>query len=464
MGFLPVDTRANAPKHGAPLYLHYMSSVQKLPHSPNWIAYFRGPDGKQRAKSTGLPATPENKLKALRFAEMLEVGSRSAEDLDQMRAAFESLAQEIGRETDAALTIRDYFNRALVTLMDGLAPSMMLKNRSRLDQFLHWLGDRADLPMRKLSGEMLKDYRVHMQERLRASSANLHLSFVFRAAQLALREGVIFRDPTAGVKLLRVPAMRSRRPFTVEEMRQILSSATGEWRGIVLAGFYTGQRIGDIVRMEWSAIEPDGDRLRWSFVTGKTGRRQSIPLHHTLAAFLTSLPREGRFVFPGLSRNVSPSAQFRDVLLAAGLSGSKQDAHAAILARAYGLTTSAIFKWRRFGTPDDPCPVSRPAEMREWIRRRMKRTPHRTTLEGIAAASARFPDGIPLPEYSPRRNIYALSFHSLRHTATSMLRSAGASLAVSMDIIGHSSAQVHSVYTHTELAERRAAVDSLPEI
>ena len=441
-----------------------MSSVQKLPHSPNWIAYFRGPDGKQRAKSTGLLATPENKLKALRFSEMLEVGSRSAEDLEMMRAAFEELAREIGHSGAVKVSIREYFERALITLMDGLAPSMLAKNRSKLDQFFQWLGDRADLPMRKLSGEMLKDYRSFMQGRLRASSANLHLSFVFRAAQLALREGIVFRDPTVGIKPIRVPASRARRPFTVEEMRRLMSSATGEWRGVILAGFYTGQRIGDIVRMEWADISPDGDRLRWLFTTAKTGRRQSIPLHHALAAFLSSLPRNGRFVFPGLSRNASPSAQFRDVLLAAGLSGKKEDSHAAILAAAYGLTTSAIFKWRRFGTKEDPCPVERPAEMREWIRRRMKRTPHFTTLASIQAAAEKFPGGIPLPDYSIKRNIYPLSFHSLRHTATSMLRAAGASLAVSMDIIGHTSAQTHSVYTHTELAERRAAIDSLPEI
>ena len=54
---------------------------------------------------------------------------------------------------------------------------------------------------------------------------------------------------------------------------------------------------------------------------------------------------------------------------------------------------------------------------------------------------------------------YELSFHSLRHTATSLLKNAGIPQSVVMDYIGHDSADVSHGYTHTgrEALEKAAA-------
>ncbi len=47
-----------------------------------------------------------------------------------------------------------------------------------------------------------------------------------------------------------------------------------------------------------------------------------------------------------------------------------------------------------------------------------------------------------------RRMISDISFHSLRHTATSLLKNAGVPEAVAMDIIGHESEAISRHYTH----------------
>ena len=54
---------------------------------------------------------------------------------------------------------------------------------------------------------------------------------------------------------------------------------------------------------------------------------------------------------------------------------------------------------------------------------------------------------------------YPLSFHSLRHTATSLLKAAGVPQSVVMNYIGHDSADVSHGYTHTgrEAMEKTAA-------
>ena len=57
-----------------------------------------------------------------------------------------------------------------------------------------------------------------------------------------------------------------------------------------------------------------------------------------------------------------------------------------------------------------------------------------------------------------------LSFHCLRHTATSMLKDAGVGEAVARDIIGHESKAIRLNYTHIAEDAKRNAVNTLPDI
>ena len=56
-----------------------------------------------------------------------------------------------------------------------------------------------------------------------------------------------------------------------------------------------------------------------------------------------------------------------------------------------------------------------------------------------------------------------LSFHSLRHTTTSMLKMSGVPEAVVRDIIGHDSELVSRLYTHVGDDMKRQAIVHLPD-
>ena len=62
------------------------------------------------------------------------------------------------------------------------------------------------------------------------------------------------------------------------------------------------------------------------------------------------------------------------------------------------------------------------------------------------------------------RRYVAAGFHSLRHSAVSFLRQAGAAQSISQEIVGHSSADVHALYTHTDEDALRRAVATLPAV
>jgi integrase len=68
------------------------------------------------------------------------------------------------------------------------------------------------------------------------------------------------------------------------------------------------------------------------------------------------------------------------------------------------------------------------------------------------------------PGRSGRRQTGGLGFHCLRHTATTLLKRAGASDVVAREIIGHETAAVSRTYSHIDTATLRSAIDKMPDL
>jgi integrase len=57
-----------------------------------------------------------------------------------------------------------------------------------------------------------------------------------------------------------------------------------------------------------------------------------------------------------------------------------------------------------------------------------------------------------------------LSFHSLRHTAVTLLKDSGVPEAVVMEMVGHDSEQMPAHYTHVGREALEKAAASLPDL
>lgn len=103
--------------------------------------------------------------------------------------------------------------------------------------------------------------------------------------------------------------------------------------------------------------------------------------------------------------------------------------------------------------PDDPVVPG------IFQRKREKRSDDfRTLLAAVGLAR-------PLSEKAAvYRETAELGFHSLRHTATTMLKSAGVSDAIAREIIGHSSPTISRHYTHFDMDTLRAALEKMPSV
>lgn len=224
----------------------------------------------------------------------------------------------------------------------------------------------------------------------------------------ARRGGYIAENPAKDCKGLAKDKGNgsARRPFTVKEIQSVLAVADDEWRSMIYFGLYTGQRLGDLARLTWANVDLQAQEIHLR--TAKTSRLVRIPICKPLLDHIESLPADD-----------DPKATLHP--------------RAAGLATVNGSTLS-----RQFG------------ELLAAAGLSTKKTHEPTDEQRKGRAS--------------RRNASELSFHSLRHTATSMMKNAGVSPAVVQDIIGHESAEISGHYTHIEGEAKRKALDAMPDI
>ena len=274
------------------------------------------------------------------------------------------------------------------------------------EEFVEFMGDHAFQPIHYVTPAKVAEWRDRSAAKATPRTANNKLKIVRTLFQSAWRDGLLADNPAAKVTGLRI-SDGSRRPFTLPELKTILQLASIEWKGMVLAGLYTGQRLKDLAGLTWANVDLERGEIR--LTTSKTGRSQVLPVAKPVRTYLEELtvsddPRAPLFptLYPLAVRtggSSQMSQQFHELLVDAG------------------IVPARIPKNKSAG-------------------------------KGRSAA----------------REKTEVSFHSLRHTATSLLKAAGVSESVTRDIIGHESAAISRHYTHVEEDAKRAAIEKLPDL
>jgi integrase len=222
---------------------------------------------------------------------------------------------------------------------------------------------------------------------------------LFKAAK---RDGIISENPLEFVANVRARLATNRGTFSLEQLRAILAVADPEWRSLVLFGFYTGQRLGDLARLRWNNVDLVSGRL--TLVTAKTGKRLSIPWPVPLRKHIEGLPR-------GTDANAPLHPRSCRIV-------ESQQGRTGTLSRQFGELL-----------------------MKSGVREKVSHT----DIRGVSRSGP--------------RTVHALSFHSLRRTATTLLHEAGVPQAIAQAFIGHDSPAMHEIYVAVggEALEKAAA-------
>jgi integrase len=382
-----------------------MASLRKKDRSPFWFACFTLSDGRRTQRSTGT----NNKKKAQRIANKYEdAANEAAEGRFIESRARKTIAEIYALGNQDALpnsTIKAYCDSWLKRKELEANERTHERYATAIDHFLNYTGSRAGRDMAHLTVKEITGLRDHLAKSLSPNSANYTVKVLRAMLNQARRDGFVETNEASRVTLIQRVRKFERRPFTMPELKRILGAANDEWRGMILFGLYTGQRLGDIALLTWANVDLQQQEL--IVTTQKTGRRQIIPLAKPLLEYIRKLPagdNPNAPLFPKAceSKNRNPhggplSNQFYEILVSVGMA---------------------------------------------------KERTHKSEGKGRDA----------------KRQLNEISFHSLRHTATSLLKNAGVSDVVARDIIGHDSAAVSQNYTHIETETKRVALSKLPDI
>lgn len=384
-----------------------MASLRKLPRCKNWIACFTTADGIRKQRSTG----ESNRTKAQKIADQYEEAARRQKTAKQVQRVMASLYKDITGTELPHSTVEAYFNGWVARKKPEVSKTTALFYEGKAEKFLTWLGERAKTVISGITSADIVAFRNAEAERVKAKTANHTLKFLRMVFGSARNDAYIVDNPCDGVGALKQGDTSQRRAFTLPELRAVLGSAEDEWKSMILFGLYTGQRLKDVALLTWENIHLHEDEIRLK--TSKTGRQMILPIAPPLRIHIESLSAQDDPKQP-----VHPKAF--QVVQKQGKTGT--------LSRQFGelLATAGLAP-------------------------KKKHRKKETEPGGGDSAGA-------------HRERAALSFHALRHTATSLLKNAGISAAVVQEIIGHDSEEMSRVYTHIETETMRSALAALPNI
>jgi integrase len=371
--------------------------------SPYWYACYTDANGRRLKKSTELTA----KSKALEMARGLEKAAREAKlgslTEARTRALLGEILQGVSGQSLRVFSVREWLENFVKQKRKAKAEKTAARHEQMTNEFVAFLGPRAERNIAAITTKDITDFRDDRHSLgLTPTTVNLDVTVLSAAFAAAVRQGLIPVNPCAGVEALKDKGQHRKDTFTTEQIGALLNVAEGEWKGLILVAFYTGQRLGDCATVCWRNIDLVSEMKAIRFQQEKTGEELVSMIHPELEDYLLSLPtakNDDDFLFPAIAeqaqRNISPlSKVFRKLMKLANIESRK--------VRAAG--------------------------------------------KGAV------------------RTVYGLSFHSLRHSFNSILANAGVSEEMRMALTGHKSRDVHQRYTHHELERMRAAVSLLPRI
>jgi integrase len=262
-----------------------------------------------------------------------------------------------------------------------------------------------------IAREALQSFLTAKRATVSAGTANMSrkcLAVFFRRCRSL---GLIRENPVDGIKSFKVSReeKRVRRPFTLKELSGLYKQAPDDfWRYMVLAGFFTGLRLGDLVTMPVGAVDFKARTI--NLLTRKTGITMHIPIAPRLYSLLAELKRKRK-------------------------GSSAADPFWPEHAKRYEKNGSGWFSQRFYDLLLVKAGIA-------------KTRPHRPGTKS----------------HSEKRKVNEVSFHCLRHSYVTTLAGLGHNQQIVKALAGHSSDEINDLYTKLPAEVLAPAVALLPDI
>jgi integrase len=193
--------------------------------------------------------------------------TRKAERTKRSTAAY-----TVGKMVDDWQRSPDYAKKAVST-------------RKIYDLTLRQVEDAfGKFPVNRVTPERVYQYLGTLEET--PGRYNLTAAVMRSLYRWGRRNGKANINPVQDVKPLEIAEHTS---WPADVLEAALSAKEDRVRLATHLLFYTGQRIGDVIKMRWSDIKENSIRVTQQ----KTGKHLLIPLHEALRDMLATFPKEG---------------------------------------------------------------------------------------------------------------------------------------------------------------------------
>src|SRR5215471_7324856 len=200
--------------------------------SPFWYCAFTDAKGRRLKKSTG--ETSKSK------AQIICTQWQRAADMARNRTFTEERAREVlseilgsvnGGEGLRSFTVRKWFEHFCKIKADSQDAKTASKYEQIKNEFLEFLGPKADLNILAITSGDVRAFRDHRkQSGVTATTLNDNLTILSSYFNGAWRDHVITNNPCTAVEPVKdniSPAKRQKQPFTVEQVKALLDHAKG---------------------------------------------------------------------------------------------------------------------------------------------------------------------------------------------------------------------------------------------
>jgi len=368
--------------------------------SPFWYACFTDATGRRVKKSTGLTAKSKAMQMCMQLQRAADEARRGVLTEARTRELLSEVLESVNGEGLRVFSVAEWLDHFVKGKRKTRADKTARRHEQTMREFIELLGHRAKLNVAAITSKDIADFRDYRHSLgLAPATLDVDIKILSAAFNSAWKQGHISVNPCAPIEKLKDKAHR-KHVFTPEQVSALVKAATGDWTGLILTAFYTGQRLGDCANVRWQDIDLVSEIKTIRFEQGKGGKEVVTVIHEALADFLLCLPTpksDDAFVFPSLAQ--------RDA--------SALSKHFAKIMRRAHIEQRVIRERAKSGAG---------------------------------------------------QSVNALSFHSLRHSFTSILANCGVAEEVRMLLTGHTTRAIHQRYSHHDLAALRDAVAVLPRI
>lgn len=363
-------------------------------------------------RATGILIQPDGmtakqaRILAQQQADNMERAAKGTAPVDKLLDATRKAAELSG--TCAPIpTVREYF-----TGIPAVRSESSERNRQRsYALFLDYLGAAADKRIDAITYETCRQFIREQLQHVSQKTVTQYRTYIAAAFSRAQDiDGFTTRNPMKPVSVPQEAACvnpdkgtdkQKRQPFTVQEITYMIHNFPAPWCDLVAFSWYTGGlRLSDICLMQWQNIDNQGKCIR--LIEKKTHHIREIAIIPALQQLLDRLNKEKNdgevYIFPSFAHKY--------------LSGTQS-------------TVSTQFT---------------------------------TLLKGAGI----IPLTMSNDDKGRRKSLAPKSFHSIRHTAVSVLRSNPAFTAdMVRDAVGHDSEEVERGYYTGNVAQRAVIYSTL---